>query len=1052
MNIHFDTIGKNQNSDKVTTAYGGAARETKKAGVGAYTIDISGTVMDNNAYMGHGKTTEDVKQDMGNENLTWERNYMAVMSNSMSDEDFARLQEEGFHPGSTEIGTVVTIVDKIKAALAESGTEITGYTDTLDLDTLTEITGNEGLALQLAEQFQKADVPATQENVDAVVSAAIEGTKLQAPCDGAVKYLIENGMEPTLDNLYLAEHSGAVDAGRQAKGYYNAGSGGYLAKKAEAFDWQQLTPQIQKVMEQAGFTSDDVQAMEEAKWLLENGMELTGENLNRLHEIRQLPLPSTTAELAEAAVTALADGKKAAEAVPGRTETLQKQAAELLDKTERVSAEAADLAAAEGGTLTLQKLFSAQSRIDQGRNTEDILPNIRARRQLEEVRLQMTTEANRLLLKSGFSIDTAPMEELIERLKQAENEFNSVLFSEPDEAKAQRKGTLYQETLDTVSYLYGAPAAVLGHMAGSLDDTTLGSLEEEAKSLQAVYEKAGVSYETLMTAPRADLGDSIRKAFRNVDDILEDLQIEKSGDNRRAVRILGYNQMEISEANIETVRAADSTVQKLLKKMTPASVLQMIRDGENPLSVSLEELSDYLDHQSDAPGQEAEKYSKFLYQLEKNGEISEEEKTSFIGIYRMMRTLEKDDGAAVGAMVSQGAELTFSNLLSAVRSRRRGEMDYRVDASFGGVEKKSGQGQSISGQIQAAYTYAQNLIREITDHLSPGLLKQAQLTPDMTLSQAAQALKEAEEEPVSGQEWQQKEMQAGQDWRQKDTESGREWQQEDAARLRQAARVQEGVLETLLEYGMPVTADNLTAAQAYLQERGSAWKDIYDNGVRKGREKELDEKAERLIESFSSREEAEAAYEELAKTASDIMEQAVEEAESSIDVRQMALLHKQISFCADMAREENYELPVSIDGEFTSINLKLRTADTPGQSGRVVITCRTERFGNVAGEFSVREDEARADGYIACENQAAEQYFTGLGEVLSGLLAESGLTESRIQVISGSPVSLERFDRQTESRRTEEGSKKEAESHTSSRILYQTAKQFLTALKTIERR
>ena len=106
----------------------------------------------------------------------------------------------------------------------------------------------------------------------------------------------------------------------------------------------------------------------------------------------------------------------------------------------------------------------------------------------------------------------------------------------------------------------------------------------------------------------------------------------------------------------------------------------------------------------------------------------------------------------------------------------------------------------------------------------------------------------------------------------------------------------------------------------------------------------------------------------------------------------------------------------------------------------------------MAGEFSVREDEARADGYIACENQAAEQYFTGLGEVLSGLLAESGLTESRIQVISGSPVSLERFDRQTESRRTEEGSKKEAESHTSSRILYQTAKQFLTALKTIERR
>ena len=29
-----------------------------------------------------------------------------------------------------------------------------------------------------------------------------------------------------------------------------------------------------------------------------------------------------------------------------------------------------------------------------------------------------------------------------------------------------------------------------------------------------------------MTAPRADLGDSIQKAFRNVDDILNDLDME----------------------------------------------------------------------------------------------------------------------------------------------------------------------------------------------------------------------------------------------------------------------------------------------------------------------------------------------------------------------------------------------------------------------------------------------------------------------------------------------------------------------------------------------
>ena len=43
--------------------------------------------------------------------------------------------------------------------------------------------------------------------------------------------------------------------------------------------------------------------------------------------------------------------------------------------------------------------------------------DITARRQLEEIRLRMTAEVNVKLLKRGFAIDTAPMEELIEAAK-----------------------------------------------------------------------------------------------------------------------------------------------------------------------------------------------------------------------------------------------------------------------------------------------------------------------------------------------------------------------------------------------------------------------------------------------------------------------------------------------------------------------------------------------------------------------------------------------------------------------------------------------------------
>ena len=48
-----------------------------------------------------------------------------------------------------------------------------------------------------------------------------------------------------------------------------------------------------------------------------------------------------------------------------------------------------------------------------------------------------------------------------------------------------------------------------------------------------------------MTAPRSDMGDSIKKAFSNVDDILQDLQLDTSETNRRAVRILAYNNTDV---------------------------------------------------------------------------------------------------------------------------------------------------------------------------------------------------------------------------------------------------------------------------------------------------------------------------------------------------------------------------------------------------------------------------------------------------------------------------------------------------------------------------
>ena len=58
------------------------------------------------------------------------------------------------------------------------------------------------------------------------------------------------------------------------------------------------------------------------------------------------------------------------------------------------------------------------------------------------------------------------------------------------------------------------PAYVLGMKDAEV--STINGVHKAGMELKSSFEKAGQQYETLMTAPRADLGDSIQKAFRNV--------------------------------------------------------------------------------------------------------------------------------------------------------------------------------------------------------------------------------------------------------------------------------------------------------------------------------------------------------------------------------------------------------------------------------------------------------------------------------------------------------------------------------------------------------
>ena len=62
-----------------------------------------------------------------------------------------------------------------------------------------------------------------------------------------------------------------------------------------------------------------------------------------------------------------------------------------------------------------------------------------------------------------------------------------------------------------------------------------------------------------------------------------------------------------------------------------------------------------------------EQFAEFLYKLDRQEALTEEERNSFVGIYRLMHQVVETDGAVIGALLNQGAEITMRNMMMAIR-------------------------------------------------------------------------------------------------------------------------------------------------------------------------------------------------------------------------------------------------------------------------------------------------------------------------------------------------------------------------------------------------
>lgn len=782
----------------------------------------------------------------------------------------------------------------------------------------------------------------------AQMAAGIEGMS-----EAAAKYFLKNELPVTPANI---KGSSAV--------------AGVISEAAGSAPFDEVKPQVEAILNKQGMSPDE-DIMAAAEWLYEEDVPVTAENIRTYQAFNELK-----------------------EASP-----------EIL--MERIVDEVMDGVVPEGADLTNISRDEAAERLENLRQTDEqticrVFPSeaeqITARRQLEEIRLTMTIDAARAMENKGIDLDVKNLVEIVEELKKMEQDACRQLLQEAGLEAGRSEIGIAAETLRTRADILSAPAAVYGKTIATATEDTLADIASAGNELRAQMEAAGESYESVGTEVRRDLGDSIYKAFSNVDDILDDLGLHRTAANERAVRILAYNRMELTRENIVSMKEYDDRVTTLVKGLKPQVVAELIRRQENPLEMNLEELSDKVSEISEEIMQEDISFRKYLWKLDHSGGISEEERKSMIGIYRLLDKVEKSDGAVVGQVVKEGRELSFSSLLSAVRTQRSGGIDERVDDEFGGLKEVITSGESIRDQISAAF--GNRVVSRLQKELSPAVLKHKKDT------YMEESLEVVLDDCINSEEA---------------LEETSQYYEELAAEVRGMAAGSDGqVISFLKQLDVPDSLVNIQLMKAYLESGARSFLKCYSK-----------EESEKITEVFDDPEELQTVYEEADQRILEQLEQ--DKAADDIDsdtLKEIALMANSVSFYRQMRTFQKYEVPVVTERGVTTCSVTVKQG-REFEKGTVEITMESDLFGKIQATFKVAND--RVCGFVTSDEDEALEISRDILNNFKTDLEMNGFTMERGDLAKGKRNSFH------------SGSKIE-ETATNQR-LYQVAKLFIQNVK-----
>lgn len=806
-----------------------------------------------------------------------------------------------------------------------------------------------GGSVKVAGTDVKADV--------SVADVVVEKSKdEQAPdfdiTNNELVYIIKNNLGISRESIYKAHYSGS----RQSE-----------TKGSEELV-EQMRQQIDRTIEQAGYESS-YESYKAALFMMDNKLAVTPDTIKKYMEfqdftgqsVREADMPADDEEMADI------------------------KAEELYTKTNSVTVDAVYELAVEDKEITISAAYAKTISLGQkkskpkyeaeelnrilqgyGENvTEAQQRAVTAIRQMEEIRLSMTMSMAGRLAKMNMSIDTRELSKVVDTLKQIENQMIEEKLgtaATPENVEIYKTLNEHMETLAeshmgvlgaplkgtefTVRGLYDVAAEAEFDGTPESAEVSFNDAQEAAESTEtSSFEKVRRSYEAVGTAPRSDMGDSITKAFSNVDDIITDLGFEVNIETQRAVKILGYNSISITPENINQVMEYDRQVNELMDAFYPEAVLGAIKDGINPLDVPIDELVDMVRaHNYNAGVTEAENFATYLMDVEKQGSITREERESYIGIYRAMDKLAKSKDREAGWIFANGSRLTVRNLIAAMRSRRTAGVSFGVDDSFGALES-GGIENSITDQIESAFNSIEKF--NSLDKAVERYIEENKLEYSMTNAFAVDAMLNS---------------------------SGGIYQM--VSEIMEKLKFSTNVKDEMIDAETENMADSLS-----------------------GEEIDIAFTMESILEQIENKSDISLTYDDIRDRITELMYSAgAAGIITAADISAIKTVNAGLNIAGRMAKNDRYQIPVDTEEGVKVMNLIIKSGQ--GDRGSISVSIEGNEMGAVSARVFVVNENTLA-GYIESSTSEGSLALSGAADDFGTYMSRLGFNTERVRVGAG---------------------------------------------------